>query len=200
VATSKPCEPIYRVWFEGAELHEQALAALERAGAVWEGTLYQPGGARHHHSVRVRATGSGEAIEHISSAIGRLGRYRKHRAEPLIDSAGAPWRGAINRRWEEVDWNAPELTVLRPLQRAVIGALLDDHEPTWTIVKDPEVVATRSDVEAALKALEQAGLVDHRLALGLEPGADTDDPVPWWALTNRAWDLLGLVKSPRYRP
>jgi hypothetical protein len=191
--------PIYRVRFEGADLGRDALAALAAIGSVWEGTLYSPQKG-HHHSARVRAPGPEEAIGQIRDALAQSPVYLGYRAEPLLDSTGRPWPGRIDRSWAEVEWDAPELAALSPLKRAVIWALLDDHEPTWMVLKAPGVTGSASEVHQALEELERAGLVDHRRALGLEPGVDSDEPVPWWALTNRAWDLLGLIKSPRYRP
>jgi hypothetical protein len=53
-------------------------------------------------------------------------------------------------------------------------------------------------VEAALAELEKAGLVDWRVARSMGPEGEPD-VVPWWATTETGWDLLGLVKPPRYR-
>ena len=185
--------PIYRVWFQGADLDRGAPAALAAAAAVWEGTASNERTGRHSHRARVRAHGAQEAIEQIRGALApRV--YGAYRAEPVLESTGAPWPGAIDRAWSEVEWDTPELAELSPLQRAVIGALLNAHEPLWTILKDPDVTGSDTEVQETLEELERAGLVDRRLELGFEPGVDSDEPVPWWALTGRAWDLLGLIK------
>ena len=79
----------------------------------------------------------------------------------------------------------------------VLGTLLNDAEPTWIIVQDPEVPGDRDSVEAALRDLEQRGFVHSTWELSgehdREPGMDH-----WWALTDEGWDLLGLIKSPLY--
>lgn len=192
---------IHRVWFEGAELDKQALAALSQAGAVWEGEEGSLAASDDDwlHSARLRAHSAREAKELIAVVLDQFGAYRLKSVELVVGAGGEPWRGPIDRSWEEVDWSVSELAAFSALERTVIWALLDDHEPTWIILRAFDVEPPRADAEQALRRLETLGLVDHRLALSMEPADDGDEPVPWWALTDRAWDLLELIKSPRYR-
>lgn len=100
-----------------------------------------------------------------SLVISALGEgYSVHQCGPLLDSSGQRCCGAFDRGWKEVEWSVPELRGLTALQRGVIWALLEDHEPLWTIVRDSGVTATRAEVEAALEQLEGLGLVDHTIA------------------------------------
>jgi hypothetical protein len=75
------------------------------------------------------------------------------------------------------------------------------------ILKDPDVPGDRVRVEAALGDLERRGLV-YRTS---EPAGGPEDfavlqtwrghperMCDWWAVTDEGWDLLGLIKSPRY--
>jgi hypothetical protein len=175
------------------------LAALVDARVVWEGTEHKPG-SPWRHSVRLRADDPVDAINLVMQVLAGHGEYDGHRAELVVDADGEPWPGAIDQGWEQVDWTRPALAALSALQRTVIYALLDDHEPVWTILPVFDEPPRGEHVEEALMDLEARGLVDHRLALSFAPDDESDEPVPWWALTNRAWDLLGIIKSPRYRP
>jgi hypothetical protein len=198
----KPDRPIYRVWFEGADLDDGAAAALADIGAVWEGSegSVDADDEGWRHSARLHAADASDAEERLTKMLRGPTRYRIVLTELVVDAGGEPWRAEIDRRWEHVDWSVPGLAELSPLERTVIWALLDDEEATWLVLREFDAEQDPADVERALRHLEAGGLVDHRLALGLEPGNDSDEPVPWWALTSRAWDLLGLIKSPRYRP
>jgi hypothetical protein len=190
---------IYRVWFEGPELDERALAALSAAGAVWEGTEgFVAPGAEWRHSARLRAADASAAARQIETLLAEHSAYRATNIELLLGAGGEPWRGEIDRRWEQVDWSVPELSVLSPLQRTVIWALLDDHEPTWVILRALEATPDPAEVDDALREMGALGLVHHRLARSMAPDEEGDQPVPWWALSDHAWDLLGLIKSPRY--
>jgi hypothetical protein len=161
--------PILRVWFEGAELDKQALAALSHAGAVWEGTEGSLAASDDDwlHSARLRAHSASEAKELIAVVLDQFGAYRLKSVEPVVGADGEPWRGAIDRRWEQVNWSVPELVALSPLERTVIWALLDDHEATWIILRSFDVEPPRADVEQALRHLETLGLVDHSTARGI---------------------------------
>jgi hypothetical protein len=75
--------------------------------------------------------------------------------------------------------------------------MLDDHEPTWIVVADPDVDAGRREVEAALDVLEALGLVRSRLAASGQLGRDAE-PERWWAITPDGWDLLGFIRSAAY--
>jgi hypothetical protein len=104
-----------------------------------------------------------------------------------------PIRSWTDIDWEEVQHKAP----LTELQRNVLLALLDDHEPTWIVAQDRHVSGDRDGVVVALRDLEARNLVRSRRAESGEAGRESalED---WWALTDNAWDLLGLIKSPRY--
>ena len=62
---------------------------------------------------------------------------------------------------------------------------------------DPEIAADRNGVEAILKHLKEQGLVDSLRVAGGEPGKESEHD-DWWSVTDEGWDLLGLIKSPRY--
>jgi hypothetical protein len=104
----------------------------------------------------------------------------------------------IRRGAWEVDWTEVQRkTHLSDLQQASLCALLDAAEPTWIVLGSPEVREERDRVETALKDLERRSLVysTWEPALGPEGEPEMDN---WWALTDEAWDLLGLIKSPHY--
>jgi hypothetical protein len=64
--------------------------------------------------------------------------------------------------------------------------------------EDPEVQGDRDSVEAALRDLAARGLVDSRRAESGETGREAEI-VDWWVMTDACWELLGLIRSPRYR-
>jgi hypothetical protein len=59
---------------------------------------------------------------------------------------------------------------LTDLQRAVLGTLVDDAEPTWLIAGHPDVSTDRAAVEAVLEGLQEHKLVDSLLGAGGELG------------------------------
>lgn len=195
VSRDEPCRP-YRVAFEGGDIPLEALGALREEGVVWE--LSRGGVGPWHHTMLTRADSEEVAIARVGEVVARYGNFDGFGATVVTDGHGEEWQGPVDTRWAEVDWSIPARRRLTRLQRDVLGALLNDHEPVWTILRDPDVDADRRSVEVALAELETAGLVDRRMARSMGPESEPD-VVPWWAITNEGWDLLGLVKSPRYR-
>jgi hypothetical protein len=187
-----------RVSFVGIEFTDAAKAALTAAGAAWEGSDCNAEGVCRH-SALVGATTEQEAIATLRRMLGAQGSFRDHDASPVRDSRGEVWRGPLYRSWDEIDWQTlPRRARLTELQRAVLRSLLNAAEPTWIIAADPEISADRASVEAVLNDLQEHELVYSVLEEGGEPGKETE-PDRWWAVTDAGWDLLGLIKSPRYR-
>jgi hypothetical protein len=188
---------VYRVSFVGTRLTDAEKAALTAAGAAWEGTECGAEGPCRHRAL-VNATTEQEAIAAVRTVLETDGSLSDYAAAPVRDSRGEVWRGLFYRSWHEIDWGIPERAGFTEVEREVLWALADDHEPVWTIVRDPDVHANRVEIEAALAQLERKALIDKRIAASGEPGHETE-PVPWWAITDEGWDLLGFIKSPRYR-
>jgi hypothetical protein len=188
---------VYRVSFVGPDLTDSASAALDATGTVWDGTESRAGQPCRHRGL-VRATTEYDAIATVRRALEAHGSFQEYTAAPVRNAKGDAWRGPFYRSWQEVDWQMPERASLTELERTVLWALMNDHEPTWVIARDPDVHADRAQIEAALQQLEQRKLVDRRMAASGEPGRETESE-PWWAITDEGWDLLGFIKSPRYR-
>jgi hypothetical protein len=79
----------------------------------------------------------------------------------------------------------------------MLRSMADAGEPTWIIAANAELSNDRAAVEVLLAGLRQAGLVGGVLEEGGEPGKETELD-RWWTITDKGWDLLGLIKSPRY--
>jgi hypothetical protein len=191
---------VFRVTFTGTELTDLAMAGLDAAGAAWEGSEGRPEGPWRHRA-RVAAIDELGAIADVRSALGAYVAFRAYNAftaSVVRNSRGEVWRGPVAPAWTEIDWQAdPRRARLSEEQRALIGCLLDDAEPTWIVASDPNVSSDRREVELALLALEEEGLVFSVLSQAFEPGTDSRLE-RWWAATDTCWDLLGLIKSPRY--
>jgi hypothetical protein len=189
---------VYRVTFVGDELPYAAEAALAAAGASWEGSESGPEHASRHR-VLARARSEHEAIVSVRGVVASRGSFGQYAASPVRDSQGNMWRGPVFRRWDEIDWQVvPERAALSDVDRAVLGALADAGEATWIVARAPGVQLERANVEVVLERLEDQRLVYSVLEAGGERGRESE-PDRWWALTDRAWDLLGLIKSPNYR-
>jgi hypothetical protein len=132
---------IYRVTFEGEDLPEDVSTLLE-PDVAYESSACDPEG-HCRHTVRTRAPSRAQAVERVADAMREYGRYDGYRATELIDPHGNPLTGALDPRWEDIDWSTPERAQLTDLKRAVLGALLDDHEPPWIIPEDADMDAER---------------------------------------------------------
>jgi hypothetical protein len=193
-----PDTTVYRVRFQGDELSDAAMAALEAAGVVWEGSASGPEQPSRHR-VLVRERGERGPEEFVALLLANQGSFEGFCVETVKDAKGDARRGGFYRKFDEVDWEqTPERAALSALERAVLGELLDAHEPAWTIVASGEVDADRQEVERTLERLQARGLVWSELVQSGEPGRETE-LVRWWALGDEAWDMLGFVKSPAYR-
>jgi hypothetical protein len=190
-------QAVYRVAFEGPDLERAEISALRAKSAVWEGSSCDASGLCQH-TARLWAHGPTEAIATARQILDAKGGFAGYHSRAVTDSEGQPWRASIDQTWREIDWSTPPRAGLAGLQRSVLGALLDDHEPLWIIMTDPDVAASSAAVEGALAELERQGLVDSRMAASGEPRHEADT-VSWWAITEKGWDLLGVIASPRYR-
>jgi hypothetical protein len=189
---------VYRVAFVGGELTHAAKAALEAAGAWWEGTATGSDEADRHR-VLVESAGEHEAIASVRKVLGRQGSFEQYGAAPVRDARGELWRAPFYRTWQEIDWQAvPARARLTDGQRAVLGALAEWGEPTWRVMNAQDVPEERATVETVLDALEEQELVYSVLEEGGEPGKEYELD-RWWAITDEGWDLLGFIKSPNYR-
>jgi hypothetical protein len=188
---------LFRVSVTGDDLPSPAIESLTAAGAAWEGSTPEDGEIWRHR-VLVEAGSEDEAVATVRAVVAGSGSYRDFAASIVTDARGEPWRAPFVRSWQEIDWQAdPARAGLTELQRTVLSCLLDDAEPTWIIVADPEIAASRACVEAVLEALQLDGYVQSVLASSGEPGRALE-PERWWAATDKAWGMLGLIKSPRY--
>jgi hypothetical protein len=176
------------------------MAGLDTADVAWEGSKAVPERA-WRHCVRVAAIDEQGAIAAVRAAVSAyiaFGAYTAFTASAVRDSRGEVWRGAVAPSWSDIDWQAePRRAGLSEEQRALIGCLLDDAEPTWIVASDPDVSSKRQDLESALADLEAKGLVFSVPSQAFEPGTESRLE-RWWAVTDECWDLLGLIKSPRY--
>jgi hypothetical protein len=72
------------------------------------------------------------------------GAFEDYDSAPVRNARGEIWRGPFYRSWEEVDWHTPGRASLTELHRAILWALMDDHERIWTIVSDPTPTCVRT--------------------------------------------------------
>jgi len=188
---------VFRVHFDGEDLGDTATAALLAADAWWEGTEGGPSAPCHHRAL-VEAETEAEATEAVKAAVEPHGEYTNFIASPVTDANGEVRRGPFYRRWREIDWQAtPERARLSELERGVLFALAEWGIPTADVVADSDVPTTdRGRVEVTLESLRSRKLVFSTVEY---IGHPVNRPGRWWAITDEGWDLLGMVKSPRYR-
>ena len=192
-----PERAVYRVTFTGDELEppSEFLRLLSLHDIALEGS--ETGRGPAHHRVLARAASPQGAIAAVRKALSGSGTYGDFAAAPVRDARGNVWRGTFYRRWDEVEWeHPPERAAITELQRDVLRAMADSAEPTVLVVR--EVRRPASLVEQALRELREQGLVSSHT----EPFWDSqapDEQAQWWKLTDKAWELLGFIKSPGYR-
>ncbi len=188
---------MFRVSFSGPDLSGAVTAALDTLDCRWEMSEFVPDDAMANHRALVGALTEDEAIGMVRKALRGHGSFRAFDAAPVRDRRGEIRRTPI-RSWDDIDWEEVQRkSALSELQRLVLGALLNAAEPTWIILQDSEVLGDRDSVEAALRDLEQRNIVHSTREQSGEPGRESAMD-QWWALTDEGWDLLGLIKSPRY--
>ena len=201
--------PIFRVSFSGPSLESDTMSELlDGPDRCWEGRE-SDGGPTENYRALVGARSEEDAVASVSDALAEFGAFSDFRAEPLRDTRGGVKHTPIRKLWRDVDWDEVESKVaLSEFERALISTFLDAAEPTWIIVKDLDLPGDRERAEATLRDLERRGLVHSTW----EPSGGPEDSgvietwrgrpelmCHWWALTEEGWDLLGLIKSPRYR-
>ncbi len=190
--------PVFRVRCSGPEISYEARDALAAAGARWEASESRPDDEIPHHRVVAGAFTEVEAVGVVRDALGSHGTFRDFDVERVTNRHGETVRTPI-RTWDDIDWEEVQRKApLGELHRLVLRALGDAAEPMWTIVQDPDVGGDRKRVEAALRDLERHHLVYSTWEELGEPG-DESAMGHWWAITDEGWELLGLIKSPRYR-
>jgi hypothetical protein len=189
---------VFRVSFSGSPLDGRALAdALEGVRSRYEGTRSEPDDEVDHHRALVGADAKEDAIAFVREAMARHGTFGSFHATPVLDARGEVVRTPICTRLNEIDWDGVRREVpLSALQQRALIALLDDHEPTWIVAAEVDL-ADRETVEVAVRDLEARQLVRSIQAESGETGRESELE-DWWALTDEGWDLLGLIKSPRY--
>jgi hypothetical protein len=182
--------PVFRVQFRGPGSDDRETIATA-AGAEWEGTRGFPG-EPYRHFFLIEHDSPENAIDTLRAAV-----KPHHKAEDFsADQVTLPpgWKG-LNR--EGVDWDDVGTRChLTGVQREALHSLLDDAEPTWIVVKHSQI-GDRPTVETVLSGLEQRGLVWHVREDSYNPDSETELE-DWWALTDRGWAILGLIKRPWY--
>jgi hypothetical protein len=124
----------------------------------------------------------------VSLAVGDI------EAHPVTELSGNVNSPPIR---DEPEWSAVDELALTPIHRELVMALLNGGEPTW-ILRRMQTSRKPSRVDRALEELEERKLVYRTWEVSGEPGRvrEMDD---WWALTDEAWDSLGLIRRPGYR-
>ena len=190
---------VFRVSFSGPELSEEATSALAAADAGWASSGPDPG-VLQHHTALVGALTESEAVSAVSEIVMAHGSFDEFVATPVRDRHGEIKRTPIRRVWDDIDWEDVESkATLSELQRTLLRTMLDAGEATWIILKDRDVPNDRDHVVAVLEELEGRNLVRSTVEVSFDPGREPYSLDRWWALTDEAWDLLGLIKSPWYR-
>jgi hypothetical protein len=180
---------VFRVWFSGPPLSDAARNALDALNRRWEGG----------NRALVGAASDDEAASLVREALTGHGSFHDFRAEPVRDRHGKIKQTPIRKGCWEIDWTEVKRTTdLSELQRTILCTFLNVAEPTWIIIRDPEVREERDRVEAALNDLQRRNLVYSTWEQSGAPEAGPAEMDNWWALTDEGWDLLGLIKSPGY--
>jgi hypothetical protein len=189
--------PVFRVRCTGPLIDDQRDVVAD-SGVHWEGTFSGPG-QPDRHRLLTGASSSAEAVAKVAAVLSALGVYENFEAEAVLRTSGEPVRTPIRLGFAEVPWDdVLARCAMTSLQQVLVHTILDRGEPTWVIASDPDVQADRDSIEAAMVDLEQRGIVYRSWEESGETG-DAERMCNWWALTDEAWDLLGLVKSPHYR-
>lgn len=190
--------PVFRVCFCGPLLDDVTVEALEETGIRWEGSASRSDDSAHRHRALVGASDAEEASRLVSSALRNRGDFQSFSAAPVTTHLGKPIFTPIRKAAWEIDWEQVlEREAITELQQAAVQEILDAAEPTWIIVTNLGAPHREQQVHEALADLVKRGLVIRTQEMsgqGPDPFAATD----WWALSDRGWDLLGLIKSPRY--
>jgi len=190
---------VFRVECSGPRISDEAQEALTAVGARWEGSATHGDRRPDDHRVLIPAPTDDAAVAAVAAALEASGEFHAFAATSVRNSRGEPQNTPIRTQASEIDWNAFEARErLTQLQQVLVQTILDAAEPTWKLLADPDVPDDQELVEAAMRDLEARGLV----ASTWEPSGDSSNPRQemcwWWVLTDEAWDLLGLIKSPRY--
>lgn len=188
---------VYRVRFAGTDLTQAAQSALSAAAVQWEGTVCEPHRPARHRAL-IKADSEQSAIAAIEGVLHAHGSFAGFDASPVTDSRGRLWRGSLSRSWDQIDWQAhADIAALSELEREVLGCLADAAEPTWLVLSALAEPIDRRAVERVLEGLNRQGLVYSTLEQAGEPCGESKLD-RWWAITDECWDMLGVIKSPRY--
>jgi hypothetical protein len=184
--------PVFRVVFDGPPLAEPQVDG-DATGVEWEGSRGFPDNVRFRHYFLVEGMAPDAAITALRRAVDHPGAFSGFAAAEVTPPPG--WKGL----GEEIDWaHVATRAELTKLQETLLDNLLNSPEPTWIMLEDSDTDGDRELVEAAFRDLEQRNLVTRTREASGNPAAEPTDPEDWWALTNEAWDLLGLIKRPWY--
>ena len=182
--------PVFRVFFSEPNLSRAAVAAIDALDGGWKGSEFSDDPIERH---RALAPNEQEAVAAVREALSAYGAFCDFHATPVRDRHGAVKRTPIRRFWRDVDWEEVRRKVaLSELERTLIGRLLDAAEPTWMVLRDPEVSGDRDRALATLRDLERRGLIHNTKEESGETGRESAAE-DWWALTDEGWDLLGLL-------
>jgi hypothetical protein len=175
------------------------MAALEVLEGGWARSGEGPGEVAHHTAI-VAALTESDAVRAVREIVMAYGSFDEFVATLARDRHGEVVQTPIRRFWDDIDWEDVESkATLTELERALLRSITLTGEATWIILNEPDVPNDRDQVVAVLEELEERNLVRGTLEVSFDPAREPYSQDRWWALTDEAWDLLGLIKRPWYR-
>jgi hypothetical protein len=187
--------PVHRVSFSGPSLSGTVRAALAKVGIHWQGSMGFPDRDGHHH-VLLDSSGAARAEDSVRDALRPFGAFHGFTTRVFEEYGAGDGRRPFVPPGEGPDWSdVATRAELTEAQQEVLECLLNGDEPTWMLEKECTPRFDRAEVELALADLKSRHLVSStREDAGNGPPGVMDD---WWTLTQWAWHLLGLIRSPR---
>jgi len=167
-------------------------------GVEWEGgvgvaSLDGSSQGRLQDRFLVEADDMDGAVRMLRSALKRYGTF----AAGFVAEEVVPPVGWLGLNTNGPDWAAVgRRHGLSARQCDALEALLNAAEPTWIVMRELDS-EDRSGIEALLGDLEDRGLVWHVNEESYDPHGEVDRD-DWWALTDRGWEVVGLIKRPTY--
>jgi hypothetical protein len=190
--------PIFRVSFSGPDLGGRRFQQVldDNGGRRYEGSEIDEVEGSAIHRALVGADSEDAAVERVGEALAGYAEFSEFATQPVLNAKGDVLRTPIRTRLNEIDWDMAKSEVaLTALQQEALIALLDAGEPTWKV--GAETGVDREAIQASLRDLESRALV--RCTREQSDEADTESELEdWWRITDAGWDVLGLIKSPRY--